>query len=44
MAYLVLPPLIKEAERRFGTQEDYGKMTVAEQVQRELGLIALFKE
>lgn len=39
-----LPSLVKEAERRFGPQEDYGKMTVAEQVQRELGMIALFKE
>jgi hypothetical protein len=39
-----LPELVKEAERRFGPQEDYGRMTVAEQVQRELGMIALYKE
>ncbi|KAH8080830.1 hypothetical protein HD553DRAFT_316423 [Filobasidium floriforme] len=39
-----LPELVKEAERRFGPQDDYGRMTVAEQVQRELGMIALYKE
>ncbi|OCF78064.1 hypothetical protein I204_02070 [Kwoniella mangroviensis CBS 8886] len=30
-----------EAAKRFGKQEDYGKMLVGDQVRRELGLIAL---
>ncbi|KAJ9097263.1 hypothetical protein QFC21_004932 [Naganishia friedmannii] len=36
-----LPPLKAEAEKRFGPQDEYGSMSVANQVKRELGLIAL---
>ncbi|KAI5452250.1 hypothetical protein NCC49_000815 [Naganishia albida] len=36
-----LPPLKAQAEKRFGPQDDYGSMSVANQVKRELGLIAL---
>ncbi|KAK8849815.1 hypothetical protein IAR55_005151 [Kwoniella newhampshirensis] len=36
-----IPSLRKEAETRFGPQEEYGEMLVGHQVRRELGLIAL---
>ncbi|OCF34389.1 hypothetical protein I316_03903 [Kwoniella heveanensis BCC8398] len=36
-----IPELGKEAESRFGPQEEYGEMLVGDQVRRELGLIAL---
>ncbi|OWZ67670.1 hypothetical protein AYX14_01473 [Cryptococcus neoformans] len=36
-----IPSLRREAEKRFGKQEDYGTMLVGDQVRRELGLIAL---
>ncbi|WVF68338.1 hypothetical protein IAT40_003103 [Kwoniella sp. CBS 6097] len=36
-----MPELKKEAERRFGPQDEYGDMLVGDQVRRELGLIAL---
>ncbi|WRT69871.1 uncharacterized protein IL334_006862 [Kwoniella shivajii] len=36
-----IPTLRKEAENRFGRQEEYGEMLVGDQVRRELGLIAL---
>ncbi|KAJ9119684.1 hypothetical protein QFC22_003394 [Naganishia vaughanmartiniae] len=39
-----LPPLKAEAEKRFGPQDEYGSMSVANQVKRELGLIALVVE
>ncbi|GHJ86658.1 hypothetical protein NliqN6_3060 [Naganishia liquefaciens] len=39
-----LPSLKAQAEKRFGAQDDYGSMSVANQVKRELGLIALVAE
>lgn len=36
-----LPPLADEAEKRFGTQDQYGAMKVGDQVKRALGSIAL---
>ncbi|WWD20446.1 hypothetical protein CI109_104922 [Kwoniella shandongensis] len=36
-----IPTLRRQAETRFGPQEEYGEMLVGDQVRRELGLIAL---